>query len=491
VITVIGVTSATTATTAQRRSQRKVSEAAKVARTWIEARSSAALGALRSAKSGERCRVAPGADSPTPSPRPVDGAADEVDTRSLFGQIMETGLPLDIQQVVQAGALALDEAFNMAWEVVWPLILGFALSGAVQAVVSYKSMARLLGDDSPRSLTFATLFGIASSSCSYAAVALARSLFLKGASFTPAMVFELASTNLVIELGVILVVLMGWPFAAAEFGGGIVMVVLLALILRLTLTPQLVEMARRQAHRRLVGRMEGHAGMDMSVEGGLNQLLSRLFSGRGFTATSHYFVMDWASVWTDVVGGLLIAGALAAWVPDSFWRGFFLVDNPTLAAIEGPLVGPLVAVLSFVCSVGNVPLAAVLWRGGISFGGVVSFIFADLIVLPILDIYRKYYGGKVAVYILGTFYVTMAAAGYVVEVVFGALGIIPTQRAVTVFTEGPTLNYTSVLNVVFLAFAAILVWRFLRTGGPEMLRLMNAPLPASEHLHEHASHPAH
>src|SRR5712691_3658472 len=229
---------------------------------------------------------------------------------------------MEIEQLVNAVATALTEAFNMAWEVFWPLILGFALSGAVQAVVSKKSMARLLGDDSPRCLTFATLFGIASSSCSYAAVALARSLFLKGASFTAAMVFELASTNLVVELGVILVVLMGWPFAAAEFSGGIVMIVLLAVIFRLTLTPWLVEMARQHAQKGRRGRMEGHAAMDMSVEGG--SLLSRLLSSRGFTATSHYFVMDWASVWIDVVGGLLIAGALAAWVPESFWRAFFL-----------------------------------------------------------------------------------------------------------------------------------------------------------------------
>jgi uncharacterized membrane protein YraQ (UPF0718 family) len=373
--------------------------------------------------------------------------------------------------IVGAVLMALGEAFNMAWEVLWPLILGFALSGAVQAVVSHKSMARLMGDDSPRSLTFATLFGIACSSCSYAAVALARSIFLKGASFTAAMVFELASTNLVIELGIILVALMGWQFAAAEYTGGILMVICLSVLFRLTLTPKLVEQARRHAQQGRPGRMEGHATMDMSVEGG--SLLSRLFSGRGFTATSHYFVMDWASVWVDVVGGLLIAGALAAWVPDSFWRTFFLTDNPQLAAIEGPLVGPLVAILSFVCSVGNVPLAAVLWRGGISFGGVVSFIFADLIVLPILDIYRKYYGGQVALYILGTFYVTMAVAGYAVELLFAGLGIVPTQRDIAVFTEGPSLNYTSVLNIVFLILAAVLVWRFVRTGGPAMLRMMN------------------
>jgi uncharacterized membrane protein YraQ (UPF0718 family) len=377
---------------------------------------------------------------------------------------------MPVNQLIDAVMMALLEAFNMAWEVLWPLILGFALSGAVQAVVSHRAMSRLLGDDSPRSLTYATLFGVASSSCSYAAVALARSLFVKGASFTAAMVFELASTNLVVELGIILVVLMGWPFAAAEYIGGLFMVVFVAVLFRLTLTPRLVDAARRHAALGQRGRMEGHASMDMSVEGG--SVLSRLLSGGGLTATSHYFVMDWASVWTDVVGGLLIAGALAAWVPDAFWRAFFLVDNPTLAAIEGPLVGPLVAIMSFVCSVGNVPLAAVLWRGGISFGGVVSFIFADLIVLPILDIYRKYYGGRVALYILATFYVTMAAAGYVVEVLFAALRIIPTQRDFAVFTTGPGLNYTSVLNLVFLLLAATLVWRFLRTGGPAMLKMM-------------------
>jgi uncharacterized protein len=387
--------------------------------------------------------------------------------------------------ILQPLAQALYEAFAMFSEVLWPLVLGFALSGAVQAVVSHRSMARVLGDDSPRSLTLATLFGLASSSCSYAAVALARSIFRKGAGFTAAMVFELASTNLVIELGIILIVLMGWQFAVAEYVGGIVMVVLIALIFRLTLTRKLIDEARRNADRGLVGRMEGHATMDMSVEGG--SLLSRLLSGRGFTATSHYFVMDWASVWQDVALGLLIAGALAAWVPDSFWRAFFLTDNPTIAAIEGPLVGPLVAIISFVCSVGNVPLAAVLWRGGISFGGVVSFIFADLIVLPILDIYRKYYGGRVMLYILVTFYATMAATGYLVEILFGALGIIPTNRAVAVLERGVTRNYTSYLDLAFLFLAALLVWRFLRTGGPAMLGMMSQPEGAMAHSHDHVT----
>jgi uncharacterized membrane protein YraQ (UPF0718 family) len=374
---------------------------------------------------------------------------------------------------------ALREAFDMFWDVLWPLVLGFALSALVQALVSHRAMAKLLGDDSARSLSLAALFGIASSSCSYAAVALARSIFRKGASFTNAMAFELASTNLVIELGIILIVLMGWQFMAAEYLGGVIMVILIALIFRLTLTPCLVQLAREHADRGARGRMEGHAAMDMSVEGG--SFLARLFSGRGFTAISHLFVMDWVSVWTDIVLGFLIAGALAAWVPAHVWQSVFLSGHSTLAKIEGPLVGPLVAVFSFVCSVGNVPLAAVLWRGGISFGGVVSFIFADLIVLPVLDIYRRYYGGRVALYILGTFYVTMAAAGYVVEVVFGVLGIIPTDRAVRLIGEGPAWNYTSVLNILFLMAAAVLVARFLRSGGPAMLRMMGEPEEAMEH----------
>src|SRR5205807_4806228 len=352
----------------------------------------------------------------------------------------------------------------------WPLILGFALSGIVQAVISHQSMAKTLGCDGPKCLTFAALFGIASSSCSYAAVALARSIFQKGASFTAAMAFELASTNLVIELGIILIVLMGWQFAAAEFVGGILMVIFIGVIFRLTLTPKLVEMAKAHAEKGLMGRMEGHATMDMSVSEG--SFFSKLFSERGFTAVSNFFVMDWASVWVDIVLGLLIAGALAAWVPNSFWNAFFFSNNPTIAKIEGPLVGPLVAVFSFVCSVGNVPLAAVLWRGGISFGGVVSFIFADLIILPILDIYRRYYSWRIMGYILLTFYVTMAAAGYVVEFLFQALGIIPQDRHVAAITEGISWNYTTVLNIIFLILAAILVIRFISTGGLPMLSMM-------------------
>ena len=386
---------------------------------------------------------------------------------------------------------ALFMAWSMFWEILWPLVLGFALSGIVQALVSHQTMAKALGGDSPKNLTLATLFGIASSSCSYAAVALARSIFQKGASFVSAMAFELASTKLVIELGIILIVLMGWQFMAAEYLGGVLMVVVLAVLFRLTLTPRLVARAKEQAEKGKQGRMEGHAAMDMSVSG--RSFWQKLWSSKGFTAISHFFVMDWASVWVDIILGLLIAGALAAWVPESFWRAFFLSNNPTLAKIEGPLVGPLVAMVSFVCSVGNVPLAAVLWRGGISFGGVVSFIFADLIILPILDIYRKYYGWKVMSYIFVTFYVTMALAGYVVELLFGALGIIPANRNVAAITEGMQWNYTAVLNLIFLVIAAVLVLRFLRTGGPAMLRMMSTPAHAMEHhtMDMPASHSQH
>jgi uncharacterized membrane protein YraQ (UPF0718 family) len=376
---------------------------------------------------------------------------------------------------------ALGMAFAMGWEILWPLILGFALSAVVQAVVSHQEMSKLLPDDSPRSIVKALALGAASSSCSYAAVALARSLFRKGANFTAAMAFEMASTNLVVELSIIMLVFLGWQLTAAEFVGAPLMVAFLVLLFRRFLRRDLLDEAKRQADKGIAGRMEGHAEMDMSVRGD-GSFLSRLTSPEGLTAISHYFVMDWASVWMDIVGGLLIAGALAAWVPSEFWQSFFLVNHPIIATIWGPVVGPLVAVISFVCSVGNIPLAAVLWNGGISFGGVIAFIFADLIVLPILNIYRKYYGLKMAGLLFVTFYVAMAAAALVVELTFGALGLIPAQRNARVVEASITWDYTTWLNIAFLILAGLLVWRFLKTGGPAMLRMMNRPA-AMGHTH--------
>ncbi|GGN58266.1 membrane protein [Streptomyces albiflavescens] len=379
---------------------------------------------------------------------------------------------------------ALSLTGSMTWEITWALILGFGLSAVVQAVVRRTTVVRLLGDDHPRTLALAAGFGAASSSCSYAAVALARSLFRKGADFTAAMAFEIASTNLVVELGVILALLMGWQFTLAEFVGGPAMIVLLALLFRLLLRERLLRQAREQAERGVAGSMEGHAAMDMSIQA-KGPFLRRLLSGDGFTSVSHVFVMEWAAILRDLVIGLLIAGAIAAWVPDAFWGSLFLDGHPLAAKLVGPLVGPLVAIASFVCSIGNVPLAVVLWKGGISFGGVVAFIFADLLILPILNIYRKYYGPRMTVFLLVTFYAAIVLAGYLVEFVFGGLGLIPDQADAQIPMEGVSWNYTTWLNIAFLLVAAALVGRFLRTGGPAMLRMMGgAPEPADQH-HRH------
>ena len=384
---------------------------------------------------------------------------------------------------------ALSITASMTWAITWALILGFGLSAVVQAVVRESTIVRLLGDDRPRTLGLATGFGAASSSCSYAAVALARSLFRQGASFTAAMAFEIASTNLVIELGVILALLMGWQFTLAEFVGGPVMIVLLAVLFRLLLRERLVREARAQADRGIAGSMEGHAAMDMSVRRP-GSFASRLFSRDGYTSVAHVFVMEWAAIIRDLVIGLFIAGAIAAWVPDRFWQNFFITGHPLAAKVWGPLIGPVVAILSFVCSIGNVPLAVVLWKGGISFGGVVAFIFADLIIAPILNIYRKYYGRRMALFLLGTFYATMVVAGYVVELVFGGLGLIPSPAQAKIPDQGVSWDYTTWLNIVFLVLAAALITRFFRTGGLAMLRMMGGSPDSHEHDHmdAHASH---
>jgi uncharacterized membrane protein YraQ (UPF0718 family) len=395
---------------------------------------------------------------------------------------------------------ALQLAFFMFWEVLWPLTLGFLLSAAVQTLVSKQTIAGTLGRDDLKGFVLACGFGAASSSCSYAAVALARTLFRKGASFVNAIVFEFASTNLVFELGLVLLILLGWQFLAAEFAGGLLMAVLVWILFKLTLRQRMVEQARRQAELGVhASSMEGHAEMDMSITGG--PLLARLFSGRAITSIAHNFFGDLYSLYRDIGLGFLIAGALAAWVPDSFWQSFFLSRDPTLNQFWGPLVAPLISMLSFVCSVGNVPLAAVLWNGGISFGGVISFIFADLIILPILDIYRKYYGGRNALYLLAVSYAAMALAGFLIGGLFNLLGLAPAHHQVTALQTAPSWDYATVLNLISLGVIAVLGWRFLRTGGPAMLRAMSSPSghdhgQTGEHEHHghnerHASHEHH
>jgi uncharacterized protein len=407
-------------------------------------------------------------------------------------------------RVLDAIGHALAVAGTMTWQITWSLILGFTLSSVIQALVRRETITRRLGGGDASTLALAAGLGAASSSCSYAAVALARSLFRKGASFTAAMVFEIASTNLVVELGIILALLISWQFTLAEYAGGAIMIVLVAVAFRVFLRARLIEAARQQADRGLAGSMEGHAAMDMSIpvrpsrpsgtkggpasgmRSGVRAFSQRLFSRDGYTAVSHIFVMEWAAVIRDIVLGLLIAGAVGAWVPNDFWRHLFLAGHPLAARVWGPLIGPVISLLSFVCSIGNVPLAGVLWNGGISFGGVVAFLFADLIIIPILVIYRRYYGTRMMLVILGAFYAAMVIAGYIVELLFGGLGLIPATRTAHVAAHGIEWNYTSVLNVIFLALAAALLLRFFRSGGPAMLRMMGGS--PDEHAGQPSAH---
>ncbi len=387
--------------------------------------------------------------------------------------------------VVAAVGHALALTGSMTWEILWALILGFGLSAVVQAVVRRSTIVAVMGDDRPRTLAVAAGLGAASSSCSYAAVALARSLFRKGANFTAAMAFEIGSTNLVLELGIILALLMGWQFTAAEFVGGPLMIVVLAVLFRLFVRSRLIDAAREQADRGLAGSMEGHAAMDMSIQRD-GSFWQRLFSAEGFTSVSHVFVMEWLAILRDLILGLFIAGAIAAWVPETFWQKFFLADHPGWAVAWGPIVGPIVAIFSFVCSIGNVPLAAVLWNGGISFGGVIAFIFADLLIIPILNIYRKYYGVRMMLILLGTFYAAMVVAGYLVELLFGTADLIPTQRSTKVMETGILWNYTTWLNIAFIVIAALLLARFFTTGGMPMLRMMGGSPEATDGHHHHS-----
>lgn len=390
--------------------------------------------------------------------------------------------------IVMAIGHALWMAFTMFWDIFWGLSLGFLFSAVIEVAISKGEMLRLLPDASAKSIAKASALGAASSSCSYAAVAMARSIVRKGVDFTAAMAFQFAATNLVLELGVLMWVLISWHFAAAEFIGGPIMIAVLVLLFRLTLKDSLKKSALEQAEKGIAGSMEGHAAMSMGEQSGTWK--DRLSSKEGWVNISHYFVMNWAMLWRDIGVGLLIAGALGAWVPNDFWKAFFLVNHPIAAMVWGAFVGPLIALISFTCSVGNVPLAAVLWNGGISFGGVAAFIFGDLIIPPILNIYRKYYGSKMTWYMLATFYVAMVVAALAVELIFGAAGLVPQQRNVSILTESITFNYTTVLNIIFAVVSIVLVVVFYKSGGPEMMSMMNEGghdhgAVGHEHHHEH------
>jgi uncharacterized protein len=351
----------------------------------------------------------------------------------------------------------LSNAFLMAWEVWWALVLGFAISAVVQAWVPRERIEAALSGGGLRPVARATGLGAASSSCSYAAIAIAKSLFQKGASAASALAFQFASTNLVWELGLVLWILIGWQFTLAEFVGGLVLVALMGLLLRLFVSPRAEERAREHAER-VQARHEHHAA------GTQMPLRERLTSVSAWSDVAHNFRADWKMLWKEITAGFLLAGFIGL-LGNDFFNGLFLTDAPAVwQTLWNVIAGPIIAVLSFVCSVGNVPLAAVLWTGGISFAGVVAFIFADLIVLPILLAYRKYYGLGFAMRITALMFVTMVLAALVVDLLFAATGLIPESRPSTdeIFSS-IELDYKLALNafglVVFVALFALTMRR--------------------------------
>jgi uncharacterized protein len=351
------------------------------------------------------------------------------------------------------------DAFLMAWEVWWALVFGFAISGVVQAWVPRERIERALSGDGAGALAKATGLGAASSSCSYAAIAIAKSLFQKGASASSALAFQFASTNLVWELGLVLWVLIGWQFTLAEYIGGLVMIVLMAMLLRVFVSPRLETEAREHAQEANTGHQHHMAGEQMTWR-------QRLTSVSAWSDVAHNFRGDWQMLYKEITLGFLFAGFVAQ-LPNGFFNGLFLKSSPALIqTVWGAVIGPIIAVLSFVCSVGNVPLAAVLWSGGISFAGVMAFIFADLIVLPIIAIYRKYYGTKFALRIVALMFVTMVAAALIIDGSFSALGLIPTgprpSRGDIFGTI--TVNYKLLLNLLGLVIFGAFFWLTTRRG---------------------------
>jgi uncharacterized protein len=356
----------------------------------------------------------------------------------------------------------LRDSFLMAWEVWWALVLGFAISAVVQAWVPRERIEGLMSGSDVRSIGWATGLGAASSSCSYAAIAIAKSLFQKGASAASALAFQFASTNLVWELGLVLWVLIGWQFTLAEYLGGIVMIVLMTVLLRLFVSPALEQQAREHAQEADTGHQHHMAGEQLSWR-------ERLTSARAWSDVAHNFRGDWQMLWKEITTGFLLAGFIAQF-GNGFFEHLFIRNAPApLPTIENVIIGPIIAVLSFVCSVGNVPLAAVLWSGGISFAGVLAFLFADLIVLPILAIYRKYYGATFTVRITGLMFTTMVVAALIVDAIFSALGLIPTGPRPTradIFS-GIHLDYKLALNILGVVIFAVLFWLTARLGATD------------------------
>ena len=391
----------------------------------------------------------------------------------------------------------LDEAFFMFWETLWALVLGFALSGAVQAFVSRGEMRKALGDHRAATLGKASFFGVISSSCSYASSALAKTLFARGADFTAAMVFMIASTNLVVELGIVLWLLIGWQFALAEFVGGAIMIVLLALLIPRAIPESWIADARDRLNADTADTPAPHGhphdqaaynhehAAEPDPDGHI-PLRTRVRSRAGWGDASGYTVSDLTMLRKELAIGFVVAGFLAALVPTRFWQSLFLTGHGFWSSLENVVLGPFLAIISFVCSVGNVPLAAALWQGGISFGGVVSFVFADLITLPLLSIYRKYFGTAITLRILAVFWATMSAAGLAVEYLFRTVGISSPARPRTIVHEQFQLNYTSVLNVLALIAFAVIYWLYRHRDTTHSTRYAKDPTCGMQVEKQHA-----
>jgi uncharacterized protein len=360
------------------------------------------------------------------------------------------------------------DAFLMAWEVWWALVLGFTVSAIVQAWIPRERIQNALGGSGLKPVALATGLGAASSSCSYAAIAIAKSLFQKGASAASALAFQFASTNLVFELGVVLWVLIGWQFALAEFIGGLILIIVMTVLLRLFVSKRLEEQAREHAQDADTGHQHHMAGERMSIR-------QRLTSMTAWSDVAHNFRNDWMMLWKEITIGFVLAGFVGQ-LPNSFFNSLFITHAPAgVKLVENVVVGPVIAALSFVCSVGNVPLAAVLWSGGISFAGVIAFIFADLIVLPIIAIYRKYYGNAYALRIVALMFVTMVIAALIVDGIFSGVGLIPHLRPTRANIFGSIrVNYKLFTNVVGFAVFASLFALTVRRGATDPVCGMKA-----------------
>ena len=362
--------------------------------------------------------------------------------------------------------LSLYHALAMLWETFWALVVGFAISGMLQVFVSKDQMTRAFGRAGLREVLLAIGLGAASSSCSYAAAAAGRSAFQKGAALVPMLAFMFASTNLVIELGAVLWLLMGWLFVLAEVVGSFVLVAVMWLLVRLFLPKQIEEEARAHSGAAVeTNDCCGHGGHTPSPRLRPAGEHEHGQTRGKWSAVASAFVMDWQMLWKEILGGFLIAGFLATLIPKIWWEALFLQTGPAwMRIVDNALVGPIIAVASFVCSVGNIPLASLLWANGISFGGVIAFIYADLIVVPLILIYAKYYGARAATYLTLILYGSMVIAGIVVDLIFSAAKLIPTGPRPPSAVEHAMIiwNYTSWLDLAALIVGGWFLFLHLR-----------------------------